>query len=161
MSRAPSAASSRHAPSASATARGRSTQSSHTTSGHSTIGLFVTNLRLLDLDKRSDWPGITVQTFSTRDAQQNQKNRLRCVEWALYRLFEIWDAEEARDVSPCLCSRDTHMLTAMTVEAAAVLPAARTTAVAQLTCRLVPLSQRAQEEWGPGKRDHSAQDHAG
>ncbi|KAJ9635887.1 hypothetical protein H2199_008240 [Coniosporium tulheliwenetii] len=63
----------------------------------SDIALFVTNLRLLDLDRRSDWPGITEQTFSTRDVQQNQKNRIRCVEWALYRLFELWDPVETRD----------------------------------------------------------------
>ncbi|KAF2403504.1 hypothetical protein EJ06DRAFT_571733, partial [Trichodelitschia bisporula] len=59
--------------------------------------LFVTNLRLLDLDRKPDWPGITPRTFSTKDSQQNQKQRIRCVEWALFRLFEIWDADEARD----------------------------------------------------------------
>jgi hypothetical protein len=60
--------------------------------------LFVTNLRLLDLDLRPDWPAIEPRTFSTRDAQQNQKQRIRCVEWALYRLLEIWDPEETREV---------------------------------------------------------------
>ncbi|KAK8176020.1 HAUS augmin-like complex subunit 6 N-terminus-domain-containing protein [Phyllosticta citrichinensis] len=53
--------------------------------------LLVTNLRLLDLDLLDDWPQITVQTFTTRDAAQNQSKRVNCVEWALYRLFEIWD----------------------------------------------------------------------
>ncbi|KAF2433585.1 hypothetical protein EJ08DRAFT_658104 [Tothia fuscella] len=59
--------------------------------------IFVTNLRLLDLDLRQDWPAITARTFSTKDAQQNQKQRTRCTEWALYRLFEIWDPEETRE----------------------------------------------------------------
>lgn len=66
--------------------------------GLSNVTLFLTNLRLLDLDRRSDWPEITPQTFSTKDAQQNQKNRVKAVEWTLYRLFELWDREETRDV---------------------------------------------------------------
>jgi hypothetical protein len=65
----------------------------------SDIALFITNLRLLDLDRSTDWPGITPQTFNARDGQQNQKLRVRCVEWALYRLFELYDANEAREVS--------------------------------------------------------------
>ncbi|KAK7522419.1 HAUS augmin-like complex subunit 6 N-terminus-domain-containing protein [Phyllosticta citriasiana] len=53
--------------------------------------LLVTNLRLLDLDLLDDWPQITEHTFITKDAAQNQSKRINCVEWALYRLFEIWD----------------------------------------------------------------------
>src|ERR1700722_10726007 len=64
----------------------------------SNVTLFITNLRLLDLDLRPDWPSITTQTFSTQNAQQNQKNRIRSIEWALFRLFELWDVEETRDV---------------------------------------------------------------
>ncbi|KAF2259852.1 hypothetical protein CC78DRAFT_571573 [Lojkania enalia] len=56
------------------------------------IKLFVTNLRLLNLDCRSDWPGITVHTFSSKNA--DQKQRIGGVEWGLFRLFEIWDPEE-------------------------------------------------------------------
>ncbi|OCL03199.1 hypothetical protein AOQ84DRAFT_157239 [Glonium stellatum] len=63
----------------------------------SNVTLFITNLRLVDLDLRPDWPSITSQTFATQNAQQNQKNRIRCAEWALFRLFELWDAEETRD----------------------------------------------------------------
>ncbi|OCK73968.1 hypothetical protein K432DRAFT_430290 [Lepidopterella palustris CBS 459.81] len=63
----------------------------------SNVTLFLTNLRLLDLDLQPDWPSITTQTFATQNAQQNQKNRIRCVEWALVRLFELWDVEEMRD----------------------------------------------------------------
>lgn len=59
---------------------------------------FVTNLRLLDLDRYPDWPAITAQVLTAKEAQQDQKHRIRCVEWALYRLFEIWDVEETRNV---------------------------------------------------------------
>ncbi|OBT88186.1 hypothetical protein VE02_02432 [Pseudogymnoascus sp. 03VT05] len=65
--------------------------------GPSHVALFLTNLRLLDLDRRQDWPGITPVTFTTKDSQQNIKKRIQCVEWALFRLFEIWDPEEARE----------------------------------------------------------------
>lgn len=30
---------------------------------------------------------------------QGQKKRVQCVEWALFRLFEIWDPEETRNAS--------------------------------------------------------------
>lgn len=67
--------------------------------GPSNITLFLTNLRLLDLDLRNDWPDINAMTFSTKGAQENQKKRIQCVEWALYHLFVLWDPEEARNVS--------------------------------------------------------------
>lgn len=60
------------------------------------IRLFVTNLRLLDLDQLEDWPGIAVQTFSAKNA--DQKQRIGGTEWALFRLFEIWDATETAQV---------------------------------------------------------------
>ncbi|KAH0369513.1 hypothetical protein KCU65_g3230, partial [Aureobasidium melanogenum] len=63
----------------------------------SNISLFVSNLRLLNLDQRQDWPDITIQTFDTKDALQNQKKRVACVEWSLYRLFELWDRETTRE----------------------------------------------------------------
>jgi hypothetical protein len=62
----------------------------------SDVKLFVTNLRLLDLDLRNDWPGITVQTFSAKNADQRQ--RIGGSEWALFRLFEIWDPDETAQV---------------------------------------------------------------
>ncbi|EOA83995.1 uncharacterized protein SETTUDRAFT_118945, partial [Exserohilum turcica Et28A] len=58
----------------------------------SDIRLFVTNLRLLDFGQRQDWPDITVQTFSAKNADQRQ--RIAGTEWALFRLFEIWDPNE-------------------------------------------------------------------
>ncbi|PVH94533.1 hypothetical protein DM02DRAFT_732450 [Periconia macrospinosa] len=65
----------------------------------SDIKLFVTNLRLLDLDLCSDWPNITVQTFSSKNA--DQKQRIGASEWALFRLFEIWDpAETSQKLQP-------------------------------------------------------------
>lgn len=94
-----------HVPAASTT---RTTPASHhvatlrTETGSSNLSLFLTNLRLLDLDLLSDWPGITAQTFSARDAAQGQKKRVQCVEWALYQLFTIWDPEETRNVGPQL-----------------------------------------------------------
>jgi hypothetical protein len=62
----------------------------------SDVKLFVTNLRLIDLDLRPDWPAITVQTFSSKNA--DQKQRIGGVEWALFRLFEIWDPVETGQV---------------------------------------------------------------
>ncbi|KAI1386071.1 HAUS augmin-like complex subunit 6 N-terminus-domain-containing protein [Hypoxylon trugodes] len=61
------------------------------------VSLFLTNLRLLDLDHESDWPGITLATFSTKDAAGGQKKRIQCVEWALYQLFTLWDHDEAQN----------------------------------------------------------------
>ncbi|KAK0714717.1 HAUS augmin-like complex subunit 6 N-terminus-domain-containing protein [Lasiosphaeris hirsuta] len=63
----------------------------------SNISLFLTNLRLLDLDLHPSWPDISALTFSTKDAQQGQKKRIQCVEWALYQLFTLWDPSEARE----------------------------------------------------------------
>ncbi|KAL5119216.1 hypothetical protein ACEQ8H_002927 [Pleosporales sp. CAS-2024a] len=63
------------------------------------VRLFVANLRLLDLDLHEDWPGITVQTFSAKNADQRQ--RINAAEWALFRLFEIWDpSETAQKLQP-------------------------------------------------------------
>lgn len=63
----------------------------------SNISLFLTNLRLLDLDLHPSWPDINTLTFTTKDAAQGQKKRIQCVEWALYHLFALWDPEEARN----------------------------------------------------------------
>jgi hypothetical protein len=63
--------------------------------------LFITNLRLLELDTLEDWPDITSSTYFKKDGQVlNTKERISCTEWALYRLFELWDPDQARYVSP-------------------------------------------------------------
>ncbi|KAK3940274.1 HAUS augmin-like complex subunit 6 N-terminus-domain-containing protein [Diplogelasinospora grovesii] len=63
----------------------------------SNVALFLTNLRLLDLDLHPDWPDINALTFTNRDLAQGQKKRIQCVEWALYQLWTLWDPEEARN----------------------------------------------------------------
>ncbi|KAI4123311.1 MAG: hypothetical protein LQ341_007216, partial [Variospora aurantia] len=63
----------------------------------SSASVFITNLRLLDLDYLEDWPNLTIDIFSPRDARTNQKERIRCVEWALYRLFELWNPKETKN----------------------------------------------------------------
>ena len=78
--------------------------SSHAGSGSSSDGsaplrIFLTNLRLLDLDLLPDWPGIAPETFATSGSGvQGQKRRIQCVEWALFRLFSLWNPEETANV---------------------------------------------------------------
>ncbi|PYH44281.1 uncharacterized protein BP01DRAFT_392808 [Aspergillus saccharolyticus JOP 1030-1] len=57
--------------------------------------VFVRNLRLLQLDAHRDWPNITLQSLA--DTSQNQRQRLKAVEWALYHLVTIWDPDTARE----------------------------------------------------------------
>ncbi|OTB00376.1 hypothetical protein M426DRAFT_237147 [Hypoxylon sp. CI-4A] len=66
-------------------------------SSTSNVALFLTNLRLLDLDLEPDWPGLSPATFSAKDAAAGQKKRIQCVEWALYQLFTIWDYDDAQN----------------------------------------------------------------
>ena len=66
----------------------------HTTTAASA---FITNLRLLNLDLLEDWPEITSGIFAAKTARENQKQRIRCVEWAFYRLFEKWNPKETRN----------------------------------------------------------------
>ncbi|KAK3688251.1 HAUS augmin-like complex subunit 6 N-terminus-domain-containing protein [Podospora appendiculata] len=68
-----------------------------TATASSNISLFLTNLRLLDLDLHPDWPGINSLSFGTKDVAQGQKKRIQSVEWALYQLFTLWDPDEARN----------------------------------------------------------------
>ncbi|KAL2838481.1 HAUS augmin-like complex subunit 6 N-terminus-domain-containing protein [Aspergillus pseudodeflectus] len=62
-------------------------QSSHT--------VLIRNLQLLELDQLEDWPDVTLRTFSP--SSQNQRQRVKAVEWILYRLVSLWDPETARD----------------------------------------------------------------
>ncbi|CAK7205713.1 hypothetical protein SEUCBS139899_008492 [Sporothrix eucalyptigena] len=76
-----------------------STSSSQLFPPPSFIGVFLTNLRLLDLDLRPDWPNITARTFAKEapaTSSGGQKRRIQSVEWALFHLFCLWDPDEAR-----------------------------------------------------------------
>lgn len=55
--------------------------------------LFLTNLRLLNLDLLPDWPSITPSTFSNIDARA----RIKAAEWSLYQLFRLYDPALAAD----------------------------------------------------------------
>jgi hypothetical protein len=67
--------------------------------GPAPLSLFLTNIKLLDLDQLPDWPEITAETFAASGTTlQDQKRRVQCVEWALYQLFVIWDPDEAANV---------------------------------------------------------------
>ncbi|KAL4863727.1 hypothetical protein BDV12DRAFT_22582 [Aspergillus spectabilis] len=57
--------------------------------------VLIRNLQLLNLDQLDDWPGITLRTLSP--SSQNQRQRIKAVEWILYRLIALWDPETARD----------------------------------------------------------------
>ncbi|KAK5167044.1 uncharacterized protein LTR77_007773 [Saxophila tyrrhenica] len=61
--------------------------------GNSTVSLFLTNLRLLDLDLNPEWPNITVSSFSNQDA----RTRIKCTEYALYQLFRLYDPATTAD----------------------------------------------------------------
>ncbi|KAG5935708.1 hypothetical protein E4U60_002990 [Claviceps pazoutovae] len=92
-------ANSRPKPAATTTSNHDNAEDSHAAAGFLAapppLSVFLTNLRLLDLDLLPDWPDITISTFSTTGVQ-GQKRRVQCVEWVLFKLFEIWDPEETR-----------------------------------------------------------------
>ncbi|KAK0663872.1 hypothetical protein DIS24_g1163 [Lasiodiplodia hormozganensis] len=106
----------------------------------SSTALFVTNLRLLDFDSYDDWPEITVHTFATKDAQQNQKKRIQCTEWALFRLFELWDRDETREVSLAREFAPQQALTIL-IETVALLPSSRASPIAEPARRTLSLPQ--------------------
>lgn len=77
---------------------------SHTLTNHE---LLIKNLRLLDLDEEFDWPNVEKSTFAAADPIQNQKRRVYCAEWILYKLFEIWNQEDVKVArSPLLALDD-------------------------------------------------------
>ncbi|KAL2872672.1 uncharacterized protein BJX67DRAFT_15039 [Aspergillus lucknowensis] len=57
--------------------------------------ILIRNLQILELDQLEDWPGVTLRTLSP--SSQNQRQRVKAVEWILYRLVALWDPETARD----------------------------------------------------------------
>ncbi|KAF4583146.1 hypothetical protein GQ602_006290 [Ophiocordyceps camponoti-floridani] len=58
------------------------------------IPIFLTNLRLLDLDLRPDWPHIKADMFEANTSLKREK-RVECVEWVLFHLFSLLDPDEA------------------------------------------------------------------
>lgn len=66
--------------------------------GRSHITTFVRCLHLLNLDLLEDWPGVTEHLFTAKVAQQNLQQRVKATEWSLYRLFELFDPAETKDV---------------------------------------------------------------
>lgn len=97
------------------------------------ISVFLTNIHLLDLDRRDDWPSIDSHTFTRKNTLQNEKTRILCVEWALYRLFEIWDIEETRNVRHGLMHRSLNFADKISVEIRAILPSFCAFAITQST----------------------------
>lgn len=64
--------------------------------------LLVKNLRFLDLDLLTDWPDVTSSTFRAGKALQvTQKNRVKCAEFVLFKLFELWNPVSAKFVRWC------------------------------------------------------------
>ncbi|CBF70010.1 hypothetical protein AN6187.2 [Aspergillus nidulans FGSC A4] len=57
--------------------------------------VLIRNLQLLELDQLEDWPGITPRTLLP--TSQNQRQRVKAIEWILFRLVALWDPETARD----------------------------------------------------------------
>jgi hypothetical protein len=51
-----------------------------TSAGPSNVVTFVRCLRLLDLDLREDWPGVTEHLFSAKTLQHTLQQRVKCVE---------------------------------------------------------------------------------
>ncbi|KIW19751.1 hypothetical protein PV08_00325 [Exophiala spinifera] len=64
------------------------------------VSIFIHTLHLLDLDLLPDFPAaLTESTLrsSAKVAPSNLQQRVKCVEWALYRLFEMYDPVETRE----------------------------------------------------------------
>lgn len=116
----------------------------------SDIKHFVTNLRLIDLDLRPDWPGIIVQTFSSKNA--DQKQRIGGVEWALFRLFEIWDPKETSQVRNIYANIVMLPLTTP-LETSTLLPTSRTTSITESSRCPISMFERIEEERCSGSRN--------
>lgn len=115
--------------------------------------VFLTNLRLLDLDKRSDWPSTSSQLFLGKDAPRNQKNRVQFVEWALYRLFELWDPEETRNVSAnYLYTLHEDQAIDMLLEVTIILPSHFDTSIYQSSHSTFQVAERPEKRWHTAKR---------
>ena len=74
-----------------------------------TIRLFLSRLRLLDLDKIEGWSDISVHALMSKDAGPNQKARIQAAEWTLFHLFKLWNLDEATNVRASDRSLDSDM----------------------------------------------------
>lgn len=63
----------------------------------SNISVLLTNLRLLDLDKKCNWSDIFPSILTDKGVQKGQTKGIQAVDWTLYRLFELWNPDETRD----------------------------------------------------------------
>jgi hypothetical protein len=52
----------------------------------------------LDLNLLDDWPQVTERSFSTKAADQSLQQRVRMVEWCLFKLFELYSPHVANEV---------------------------------------------------------------
>lgn len=105
--------------------------------------VFIRNLKLLQLDRREDWPGVTVRTLSP--SPQNQRQRIRVVEWALYYLFTIWDPEGAQNVPIFQWPSLMGPIANTTIEITAILPPVGGFDVREPPSGIVPLSDGMEE----------------
>ena len=112
------------------------------------IPTYLRCLRLLDLDLQDDWPSGTDALFSAKTSQQSLQQRVKFVEWSLYRLFEIWDYAYARDVSALLFQFKPY-LTDHLPETQPFLSSSCSPAVFELTCSIISWSDRFEKERHP------------
>ena len=70
-----------------------------TNKGRPNSTLILTNLRLLGFEQRNDWPTASSQPILQANLAQVRRDNVYFIEWILYRLFELWDAELTREVS--------------------------------------------------------------
>ena len=113
----------------------------------SPASVFLTNLRLLNLDKRSDWPSTSFQFLLGKDAPKNQKNRIQFIEWALYRLFEQWDPEETRNVSAIYSFISLEVQVDMLLETTIILPSHFDPSIYQSSNGSFQVAERPEERW--------------
>lgn len=133
-------------------------QSHHVWSGPGPIATFVRCLRLLDLDLLEDWPGISEQTFSTITVRQNLQTRIKCVEWSLFRLFELWSLSETTNVG---CKRTwLEFPPDKLAEASSFLSPSHASTVFEPSCRIVSSPGRSEERWRSRERSLVAEKHA-
>lgn len=131
--------------------------------GPGNIATFVRCLRLLDLDLRDDWPGVRENLFSAKSSQHNLQQRLKCVEWSLYRLFEMWDAAYTKDVRGRLspwegCANPDAVIF---LETTAIFPSSCSPPIIEPARSFVSRLDRSEEKWGTRKRSNFAKNDAG